>query len=244
MLTLSHGSDLFISCIMPTYNRSRFIPDAINCFLSQTYAPEQMELVILDDGEVSALSILQRNPTPIFNDPRIRYYHQPGRQTVGEKKNRLCDLARGDVIVQWDDDDWYSPRRVENQIGWLLVSQKPVTGFNRFFYWDEQTRQAYEYRYNGHGDYAAGSTQVYLKEWWAGHHFNPANTAEDSEFSRKAREAGALFSMPAEGLMVARGHKGNTWRIPFGTPNFRPVDAKLLPAKFFEAIGEIANIPK
>jgi hypothetical protein len=40
-----------VSCIMPTANRRRFVPEAIRLFLAQDYL--EKELVILDDGEDS-----------------------------------------------------------------------------------------------------------------------------------------------------------------------------------------------
>jgi hypothetical protein len=29
------------------------------------------------------------------------------RSTIGYKRNVACQVARGDIVVQWDDDDWY-----------------------------------------------------------------------------------------------------------------------------------------
>jgi len=37
-----------VSCIMPTYNRRKFVPQAIRYFLRQSYEPK--ELLIIDDG--------------------------------------------------------------------------------------------------------------------------------------------------------------------------------------------------
>ena len=41
----------FVSVITPTYNRRRFLPYLIQCYLQQTYPKERMEWIILDDGE-------------------------------------------------------------------------------------------------------------------------------------------------------------------------------------------------
>jgi glycosyltransferase involved in cell wall biosynthesis len=63
------------SCIMPTYNRHAFVPQAIYYFLRQGYPNK--ELIIVDDGtdEVSDL---------IPGHERIRYIRLPGRQSIGE----------------------------------------------------------------------------------------------------------------------------------------------------------------
>src|SRR5262249_27225606 len=83
-----------ISCIMPTANRRVFARQAVRYFQRQDYA--NRELIILDDGN-------QKIADLIPPDGRIRYFEMDRRQTMGAKHNLACDLARGDVIVHWDD---------------------------------------------------------------------------------------------------------------------------------------------
>jgi glycosyltransferase involved in cell wall biosynthesis len=40
----------------------------------------------------------------------------PGRLLLGGLRNITLDLARGDYCMQWDDDEWYHPRRIELQM--------------------------------------------------------------------------------------------------------------------------------
>ena len=40
-----------VSICTPTYNRRRFVPFLIKCYLSQTYPIELMEWIVIDDGE-------------------------------------------------------------------------------------------------------------------------------------------------------------------------------------------------
>ncbi len=49
-----------ISCILPTANRRRFVPQAIRLFLAQDYPNK--ELVILDDGAESAADLVPDDP--------------------------------------------------------------------------------------------------------------------------------------------------------------------------------------
>ncbi len=90
-----------VSCVMPTFDRRRFVPDAIDGFWSQTY-PDR-ELVIVDDGTDPIADLVP-------DDPMIRYVRLDQRLKTGAKRNAACRAARGDVIVHWDDDDWSSPR--------------------------------------------------------------------------------------------------------------------------------------
>ena len=53
-----------VTCIMPTRNRRRFVPHAIECFLAQDYP--HLELLVADDGEDAIADLLPA-------DPRVRY---------------------------------------------------------------------------------------------------------------------------------------------------------------------------
>lgn len=88
-----------VSCIMPTYNRRQFIPNAIRCFRSQDYPNK--ELLIVDDG-THAVSDL------VPPDPQVRYLRLPSRQAIGAKRNLACEQSSGFFIAHWDDDDWHA----------------------------------------------------------------------------------------------------------------------------------------
>ena len=91
-----------VSCIMPTYNRRRFVPEAIRLFLTQDYPKK--ELVVLDDGEDNIADLIPSRP-------QIRYVRLDCRHSIGAKRNIACEAARGEIIAHWDDDDWYAPNR-------------------------------------------------------------------------------------------------------------------------------------
>jgi glycosyltransferase involved in cell wall biosynthesis len=83
-----------ISCIMPTADRRRFVPQAIRCFLSQDYP--QKELIIVDNGVGSVADLVPE-------DPCIRYFRVATRQPVGALRNFACREARGEILVHCDD---------------------------------------------------------------------------------------------------------------------------------------------
>lgn len=79
---------------------------AIECFRAQTYP--NRNLLILNHGEESLAS----------KDPRVREvrFVKSRWQTVGDLRNLGLELATGDFIINWDDDDWHHPRRIEVQM--------------------------------------------------------------------------------------------------------------------------------
>ena len=115
------NSQPLVSCIMPTYNRRAFVPQAIEYFLRQDYPNK--ELVIVDDGTDPVKELI---PT----DDCMRYIRLAYRATIGEKRNRACEQARGDIIAHWDDDDWQAPQRLRYQVEALLRAGAALCGIN------------------------------------------------------------------------------------------------------------------
>jgi glycosyltransferase involved in cell wall biosynthesis len=126
-----------VSCIMPTANRRRFVPEAIRLFLAQDY-PEK-ELVVVDDGEDSVANLI---PT----HRQIWYVRLDRRQSTGAKRNLACTVARGGIIAHWDDDDWYAPWRLSYQVA-EIVRGADLCGLARMLFFDPSARRAWEYVY-------------------------------------------------------------------------------------------------
>ena len=59
----------FVSICTPTYNRRKFIPHLIKCFKSQTYPPQLMEWIVVDDGTVYVAPRLTTSLTPTLTTP-------------------------------------------------------------------------------------------------------------------------------------------------------------------------------
>src|SRR6476619_7417027 len=117
---------LLVSCVMPTFDRRRFIPDAIENFRLQTYS--NRELVIVDDGTDPVGDLVPHDPT-------IRYIRLQRRLSTGEKRNAACRAARGDIVAHWDDDDWSSPERVEIQVSALLDTGADICGLRDLLFY-------------------------------------------------------------------------------------------------------------
>ena len=97
-----------VSLVTPTYNRRRFIPSLIRCIEQQTYPKDRMEWIVLDDGQDPVGDIFN----PHLVSLNITYIYSNEKLTIGEKRNKLNELAKGDIIVAIDDDDFYFPERV------------------------------------------------------------------------------------------------------------------------------------
>lgn len=199
-----------------TRNRRRWLPKAIQCFQNQTH--QSRELLILADGEDI------RDLVP--RDDRIRLIHLDRQIEIGEKRNLGCELARGDVIAHWDDDDFSAPGRLDDQLHRLHESGKAVTGYNSMRFTDGVNWWIYR---GSNPGYFVGTSLCYRKDWWMKTPFLQIPTGEDNDFGDKARGASQAISVDAGDLMYATVHPGNSspreivgnqW-IPIQPPDMR-----------------------
>jgi glycosyltransferase involved in cell wall biosynthesis len=159
---------------MPTYNRRRFVGQAIWYFLRQDYAP--CELIIIDDGEDAVADLVP-------DDERIHYVHLPERLSVGAKRNLACEMSHGELIAHWDDDDWTAPQRLSVQVAELTASGADVCGARELLYYRLNEGEAWLYRYPAdQRPWLVGGTLLYRRAAWVKHRFANRYVGEDSAF--------------------------------------------------------------
>jgi glycosyltransferase involved in cell wall biosynthesis len=201
-----------ISCVMATANRREFVLQSIRYFDRQDYT--NRELVIADDGTVDLSRDLAANP-------RIRYLRVPRGTTIGDKRNRACEAARGAVIAQWDDDDWYAPGRLSAQAAPILSGDADITGCDGSVFFDLPRWRFWTCSPELHGRLFAenvhGGTLMFRREVWLKTRYPNASLAEDAALLRGAVYRGArLRRVPGGGLFLYLRHAGNTWAFECG----------------------------
>lgn len=98
---------------MPVYNGERFLREAIESVLQQTFA--DFELLIVNDGSTDrSLDIIQT-----YNDSRIRLIDNGANLGLIAARNTGLKNARGEYIALLDCDDIAYPDRLAEQIAFL-----------------------------------------------------------------------------------------------------------------------------
>jgi glycosyltransferase involved in cell wall biosynthesis len=100
----------FVSVVTPTYKRKHFLALLQECLLRQTYPRDRFEWIIVDDSPESYGNF---EPDPQL---KTRYVRQKEHMVLGEKRNYLCALATGSIIIPCDDDDYALPTRLEHAV--------------------------------------------------------------------------------------------------------------------------------
>jgi len=158
---------------MPTTTRRKhFIPMAIQYFLRQDYA--HAELLILDDSDGSI-----KEWVPEVSN--IHYIHHRKRfATIGDKRNYACSMATGDIIMHWDDDDWYAPDWITRQVH-ALQDDAEICGLRELFFYQPGHKYCWQYAYQmDTRAWVAGATLAYRRGVWEQNPFISANVGEDN----------------------------------------------------------------
>ena len=205
-LATSRSMSGMVSVITPTRNRDRFLKNALTYFRSQDY--KNIEWLILDDSPQAAECLDD------LTDENIFYQHMDRQISIGEKRNILIERARGEIIIQFDDDDYYAPNYVSfmvsalndlgadliNLRGWYLYDVRS----DFFGYWDLMQKEGPHYRCDGEGvaltmlgpdnnhdfennQFGFGFSYAFKREVWEAVKFSTIDWNEDGEFSLKAR---------------------------------------------------------
>lgn len=102
-----------VSILMPCYNASNYLSEAIGSILNQTYS--DFELILINDGSTDNTELIVSS----FNDNRIKYINNTNNLGLINSLNIGINASRGLFIARMDADDIAHPKRLEIQVKFL-----------------------------------------------------------------------------------------------------------------------------
>lgn len=121
-----------VSVLMPAYNAEKYIVDAINSILHQTY--QNFELIILNDASTDKTKQIVTSYTK--KDKRIIILSHKKNMGIPVTRNKLMQHAKGKYIAWQDADDISQPDRLIMQV--IFLEKHPqvgiVGGFLQYFH--------------------------------------------------------------------------------------------------------------
>lgn len=97
-----------VSVVIPSYNYGRFIAEAIDSVLAQTFT--DFELIIVDDNSKDNTDEVVK---PYLSDPRITYMKNPLPQGMSNNFTSCQNASRGEYIKFLNADDRFDPTTLE-----------------------------------------------------------------------------------------------------------------------------------
>lgn len=157
------------------------------------------------------ISILQQARKQDYPNKEIIFNYK--NEKIGTKRNSLCEIAQGEIIVNFDSDDMYMPDWVTKSVYDLIKSECDVTGLREYYNYDVDTKEVHLYTYKcAYPCWVAGATMVYWKKAWERNHFLDISEGEDGCFIGIDKPQPLLSVYPHKyyGGFAALLHKGNS----------------------------------
>lgn len=95
-----------VSVLLPTYNRRRFLPQALASVLRQTY--RNLEIFVINDGGQDVADVVQA-----YHDPRVVFINRRDNRGKPYSLNEALARAQGKYVAYLDDDDIYYPHHIK-----------------------------------------------------------------------------------------------------------------------------------
>ena len=204
-----------VSIIIPTYNTARYLEEAVNSALGQTY--KNKEIIVVDDGSTDntreILDVYIRKGV-------IKYIYQKNKGLAGARNTGIMS-ARGEYVALLDADDLFKLDKVEKQLRYL--NNCPDCDFcycdvllfqdnrpNKFFRYDYKYYSGSIFKYLLRQNFINPSTLFFHRKNIIDKFglFNESlRRVEDLEYYLRVSLAGAKFCFLDEPLFLSRVRK-------------------------------------
>lgn len=109
-----------VTVLMPVYNAEKYLHEAIDSILNQTF--HEFEFLIIDDGSTDNSAAIICS----YSDPRIRFVQNEKNEGLTFTLNKGTQLASCELIARMDADDISYPTRLEKQYHFFQKNQDCV----------------------------------------------------------------------------------------------------------------------
>ena len=124
------------SILIAHYNNARYFKQCFDSLVAQTYT--NWEAIILDDGSKEDEKNIVKNI--ISDDTRFKYFENLNNRGVGYTKEKLIELASGEILGYVDPDDSLLPTAIEKSISVFNKDKKAVLTYSRFMACDQDLK--------------------------------------------------------------------------------------------------------
>jgi glycosyltransferase involved in cell wall biosynthesis len=198
-----------VSCIVPVYNGERFLGEALDSILAQSYEP--LEVLVVDDGSTDGTPEVAAS----YGD-RICYMEQSNAGPAAAR-NRGVEASRGEFLAFLDADDLWVPDKTAKQV--QTLRDRPeldfCVGHIKNFFMPERQTEAEEHSDHPYHQLRPGFSPCALlvtrSTFASVGGFDPdLRLGEDTDWFIRAFADGCKYQVLPDLLVDRRLHSGNT----------------------------------
>lgn len=198
-----------VSVLIPTYNRVRFLPEAIESALKQTY--KNVEIVVVDDGSTDSTEDLMDYYTKKYDN--IHYYKLK-HKNAANARNFGVTKCNGEYICLCDSDDIMNPERVKESVKRL---EKGLDVFYGGYWYGDENGQVLSWNPVEElptkenikkSQVMAHGVVIARKKCFVENPYRDMDVNEDLALTLDWIKAGYKFGLYNKPLQIVRIHKG------------------------------------
>src|SRR5574342_444664 len=200
-----------VSVIIPVFNGERFLREAVESALVQTYPP--LEIIVVDDGSTDGTAAVARG-LPVV-------YFRQENAGVSTARNVAIGHSKGDLIALLDSDDIWLPEKLAVQIG--ALNDNPDAGYATCFFsyifrpepgppsWWPPVWYREGYVPPTEAGYCIPSTWLMRRSTWGvvGLFDPKRRVGEDIDWLARAKDVGISTVLVEDVLLYKRAHETN-----------------------------------
>lgn len=225
--TYAHRAEEVVRRILPA--RQRPVEKAAVSALVSTFRPHQLEQIFSTIGSQrgveAELVLLTHGFRPVeaeiqrlserYGVKHLTLLEAPKESSLGSCLNQCVDASNNPVLTKMDDDDYYGPNYLADQVNALTYSGADVVGkLAHFMYIASRNAAVLRFDHMEHrfSHMVMGPTIMARREVFEKHPFADRNRGEDSEFLRVVAESGGkIYSSDRYNYYQHRSGTGHTW---------------------------------
>jgi glycosyltransferase involved in cell wall biosynthesis len=201
-----------VSCIVPVFNGEKYLAEAIESIVKQSYRP--IEIIIADDGSTDGTAMVAER-----YHQQIRYLRQANAGTAAAR-NLGLSVAAGEFVAFLDADDLWHPEKLARQVACFREEHKLdyCVAHAQNFWIPELVEE--EKRFRDHRmskalpGYVTGTLLAARDCFNTVGHFNTSiKHADDTDWFLRANERGAVMKLLPDVLLYRRLHHTNLSRV-------------------------------
>lgn len=212
--------DRLVTAVMITGKspeRAPFAKAALQSFAAQTYPNK--ELVVINSGTES---VLEAALAMGLRSPVVEVWVQDADQsgkTLGDLRNMALEAGSGWYYIQWDDDDWSHPERMEAQVKLCRAIEQEtalgvplpaaVTYMNQIRY-NFKTGHCYVHRQSPRPGYAVGIPGTIVHTYVGDCCYPSLSKSEDTKFAQRFSKRFHIWDNDPK-MYLRFYHGANTW---------------------------------
>jgi len=222
------GNNEVISCVCVTKGDPALLKRSMACFRAQSYRNTELVIVFETGGDDHLSLQWAEGPgvrlVPVSASPRV---------SLGELRNTGIRAASGQLICQWDDDDWHHADRLKDQYAAMLRSGRNGSILSRWTVFDSVHQRAFiSNKRLWEGSVLCRKSILQAKPYADKH------LGEDTDTIDYLASRGELYVMDAApALYIYIYHGSNTWHYAHWKNIF--ACSRELPAPATERISRI-----